>query len=386
MTSISTKTSTVTRSTRKGLKIAEFSDSHVGNRRTPTANTIEILEDAFPDNSVTGELDLIIIAGDFFDKALPLVTEQVSEIHAWITKFIRLCAKWNIKLRVLEGTPSHDRNQPILFSWLTDTTGLDVDVKYVSGLQIEHIEDFGIDVLYIQDELTSCCKRTQDMVTDLLIQHSLSQVDYTVMHGMFSHRIPKGVIADAHDAKFYQSITRKYVFCGHIHINARYGNILEAGSTDRISFNEEEDKGHWRVYEGETEDKVVHVKHPKAWTYKEVDVCGLTYTDVMKKLRPIVKKLRSGSYVRLFGDRTDDALMSIKMIEEEFFTINFKVKDAELSEKMNVTLTEIKALTADVVEITPNNALTEIIRHAKDESDIPEDQTKRIAHLLEGVI
>lgn len=373
---------------RRPLNIAELSDVHVGNRRTPTKNTIEILKDAFPDNAETAALDMIIIAGDFFDKSMPLVTETVGDIHKWITQFIRLCAKHNIKVRVLEGTPSHDRNQPKLFSWLADSMRTGADVKYVSGLQIEHIDDFGIDVLYIQDELTSSCAITQELVAQALVEHGLKQVDYTVMHGMFSHRVPKGVIADAHDAKYYQSITRKYVFCGHIHINSRYGNILEAGSSDRISFNEEEDKGHWRVYEGDAnnEDKVIHIKHPKAWTYKRVDVCGLDYSAVIQRLAPICRGLRGGSFIQLFADKDDAAIKAIKLIEEEFPAINFKVKDAELTKKMKVTPKEIKDLSQSVTEIRPDNLLAEVSSFIQQQNPtLNSKRVDRLLHLLEGV-
>lgn len=367
---------------RKKLKIAEISDVHVGNRRTPTSNTLQILEEAFPDNAKTGELDLIIIAGDFFDKALPLVTNTVGEIHVWVTKFIRMCAKWDIKIRILEGTPSHDRNQPVIFDWLSNSINCGADVKYMSGLQIEHIVDLDIDVLYIQDELTSSCEATQELVIKALNEKGLTKVDYTVMHGMFSHRIPKGVIADSHDARFYQSITRKYVFCGHIHVNARYGNILEAGSTDRISFNEEEDKGHWRVYEGDKEDKVFHVKHKLAWTYKAVDVCGMDYSQCIRELTKATKGLRPKSYIQLLADKTDDAFKSVKLIEEEFPAIIFKLKDAGLTEKMKITATEIKQLTIDVIELTPQNAESEIMAYMRDHTDISEKDQSRISSLL----
>lgn len=370
------------------LKIAELSDVHVGNRRTPTSNTLALLEEAFPDNAKTGELDIIFIAGDFFDKALPLATTVVGEIHSWISKFIKMCAKWDISLRVLEGTPSHDRGQPILFDWLAATADTGADVKYFSGLHIEHMPKYGIDVLYIQDELTSSCAVTQEMVTNALLEKGLSKVDYTIMHGMFSHRIPKGVIADAHDVKFYQDITRKYVFCGHIHINARCGNILEAGSSDRISFNEEEDKGHWRVYESAKGDTVKHVKHANAWTYKSIDVSGLDYSACVAKVAKVIKPLRDGSYIQLAGPRTDDGIKSVKLIEEEFPNINFKVKDTGIAAIKSVTIEDINKLTMDVVELTPDNLLSEVSMFAKNKSSMSEAQQQRCLRLLkdaEGV-
>lgn len=370
---------------RKQLKIAEISDVHVGNRRTPTANTLAILEHAFPDNAKTGELDIIFIAGDFFDKALPLATSVVGEIHAWISKFIKMCAKWDISLRILEGTPSHDRGQPILFDWLAATADTGADVKYFSGLQIEHMAKFDIDVLYIQDELTSLCAKTQELVTNALIEKGLDKVDYTIMHGMFSHRIPKGVIADSHDTEFYQSITRKYVFCGHIHVNCRYGNILEAGSTDRISFNEEEDKGHWRVYEGESEDKVFHVKHPNAWTYKAIDLLGKDFSECRRILEKKTKGYRDGSYFQLCAKRSDDGLKSIKLLEEEFPTFNFKPKELELSEIKKITLDDIKQLSLDVVEITPTNMIEETKAFAEKQTNIPPAQLARCMDLLQNL-
>ena len=54
------------------LNIACISDIHLGNKRNNARNIIKNLYAAFPDNSKTGELDIIFIAGDVFDSLFSL--------------------------------------------------------------------------------------------------------------------------------------------------------------------------------------------------------------------------------------------------------------------------------------------------------------------------
>ena len=60
---------------------------------------------------------------------------------------------YNIILRILEGTPSHDWKQSKLFIHLNDLTKAGTDVKYIDSLSIEYIDKFGINVLY-PDEIS----------------------------------------------------------------------------------------------------------------------------------------------------------------------------------------------------------------------------------------
>ena len=83
----------------------------LGHTRTNTFHVVDNLRKALPDNEETAKLDLILLAGDIFDHLLTLPQEEVDEIQAWITELLAICAKYNILLRVLEGTPSHDWKQ-----------------------------------------------------------------------------------------------------------------------------------------------------------------------------------------------------------------------------------------------------------------------------------
>lgn len=50
------------------LKIASISDVHLGNPRNEAQFIIDNLYRAFPRNADTASLDVLVIAGDFYDR------------------------------------------------------------------------------------------------------------------------------------------------------------------------------------------------------------------------------------------------------------------------------------------------------------------------------
>ena len=97
------------------LYIASTSDVHMGHPRVPTAKTFACIKAAFPDNRETAKLDMLIIAGDFYDRLLNLSQDDVQETDIAILYLLKLCKKHDITLVVLRGTPSHDWTQPERF-------------------------------------------------------------------------------------------------------------------------------------------------------------------------------------------------------------------------------------------------------------------------------
>ena len=134
------------------LKIAELSDVHLGHHKTHAKHIIENLNKAFPDNDTTGQLDIIWIAGDLFDRMLNLPSDSVSAITNWVSKFLMMCKRRDILVRVLEGTPSHDWKQAKLLVDINEGSNINADLKYFTELSIEYIDKFGINVLYVPDE------------------------------------------------------------------------------------------------------------------------------------------------------------------------------------------------------------------------------------------
>lgn len=323
----------------KGVfNFAQIGDIHVGHNRTPTIHVVSSLFQAFPDNLETAQLDAIFITGDFFDRALSLGDDQVYIIRDWITKFLHMCAKYDIVVRVLEGTPSHDWKQSRLFPHLNLLTKANCDVVHVTQLSIEYIEKLGIHVLYIPDEWRPTCEQTWEDVQNELLAHGLEQVDYVVMHGAFPHQMPKNLHGkiEMHDPDRYMSICRHYIMIGHVHRFTIHKNILAAGSVDRLAQGEEEAKGHLRVKVRENgEDEIRFVENKNAKKYVTINCDGLTEAEAHAKIMKVVNKLPKQSYVCVKCRRDDPAAATAIHLSAVMTDYYWSVKDSKVVKAQN---------------------------------------------------
>lgn len=320
------------------LTIMEFGDIHLGHHNTPTEHICRNLIRLLPDTPAMGDVDLLILAGDVFDRQLSFGDLQIGEIQIFVYYLLKLCKKWDIVLRILEGTPSHDWRQSRIFETVNQVSGISCDFKYIQELSIEHIERFNIDVLYIPDEWRPTCDQTWIDVTKIMSHHGLDKVDFAIMHGCFPHQMPELLHKqlDMHDSHRYLSIVRELIFVGHIHHHSQYDRILAAGSTDRLCHGEEEPKGCLKVvcHENLTYDiNFVENKHAKI--YKSIDCTGLSGNDLIECLEYQIRQLPEGSAIRLKGNREDEAITAIKNFQLIF-------KEYELTTKVNKQ-TEVNA-------------------------------------------
>ena len=88
------------------LRIASFSDIHLGANRTTTPEILAGLYDAFDKNQLFENIDVLIIAGDLFDRLLEVNNEHLTSIIVWMSYVIRQCERKDITLLVLAGTKS----------------------------------------------------------------------------------------------------------------------------------------------------------------------------------------------------------------------------------------------------------------------------------------
>lgn len=293
------------------LKIASISDIHLGHKRNNTKNIIDALNDAFPDNSETAELDIIFICGDAFDNLLNLNDECVTHIYLWINTLLRICAKHNIVLRVLEGTPSHDWKQSLIFENVLKVTQVKLNFKYVQTLSIEYIEEFGINVLYVPDEWNPSTDKTFQEVKDLMSARGIDRVDYAIMHGNFEYQLPtfaKNI--PKHNSSDYLRIVRELIFIGHHHVFSNHKRIYAQGSFDRLSHGEEGPKGHLRaIVHDDGTHEVKFIENKKARRYITVSVGGRDSKEFLEYINNIVDELPLDSCIRVSG-KSDDPIIS----------------------------------------------------------------------------
>jgi len=359
----------------RDLDYLVLSDVHLGHKRTKTSDIIDHLNKFFDNFSSRTDyitLDLIFIAGDLFDSLLDFSSSDIHEATLWLSRLIEFCGRHDIKLRVLEGTPSHDWKQSKIIDTIRDMLECKTDVRYIDTLYIEHIEDIDLTVLYVPDEWTASTELTYSQLQELLKEQSLSFVDIAIMHGVFGYQVQGiPVKIESHDESKYLSIVKHYINIGHYHNYSTYDRIIAQGSFDRLSHGEEEPKGAVRVHIGE-ENYFSFISNPHAKIYKTVVV---RYKDVDKAMRSLDKQLKdipTDSYVRIRCTKDHPIYSNLDNIKKRYPLLNFsKVAEETIAEaEKNVIEDDIDyvaiAITPDNIckllkdEVTSNNTYSEI--------------------------
>ena len=343
------------------IKILNVGDVHLGHARTPTEHILRNLDNCINKPSVLDSIDLVTIAGDFFDRCLSYSDPQVGLIESWITRFLIQCAKSNVIVRVLEGTPSHDWRQSAFFEQQARSVGIAVDVRHVTELSIEHIDALDIDVLYVPDKWRPTTTETWIEIQGLLKAHGLEKVDFALMHGAFEYQLPEIVTEPSHDSKAFMEIVRYLIFIGHVHICFVNKRIVPSGSFDRLVQGEEGAKGfHIAVVNRKTGnyDLTFH-ENRLAKIYKSIDLNQFDEVSVWTFLDQLVKQYpkRSAFSLKLGkGNTLNRALRQIRSTYPDFeWDLVIEKTKKEKTEEME------KALWAGVAEL-PDLTSDEIVK------------------------
>lgn len=339
----------------KQLKILEFSDIHLGHPNTTTLHILENLNKTFTNSPSFGEFDIVFIAGDVFDRLLNLHDPNVAAILFWINKFLRICKKYDVMVKVLEGTPSHDWKQSRYFVIENEKNAINADVEYIETLSIRHIDKFGIDVLYVPDEWNPECDDTWKEVQGLLTEQGLDQVDFSIMHGAFDYQLPSHIPSPTHIPERYLGITKYLVFIGHIHKHTVNDRIVSAGSFDRLSHGEEEPKGHVEVIVRKDKTyEIVFVPNEGAKVHKTINCSELELTKAIRFIERKIKSLPEGSFVRIQADKTNSILANLNLLRDKFPDYKFSGKvDKDKESNSDTTLHLVDTYTP--INITKDN-------------------------------
>jgi len=374
----------------KHVSIATISDVHLGHHKVPSEDIVRGLYAAFPDNDTTGELDIIFIAGDFFDRNIHLSHEGVGCIQLFISDLIKLCEKRDIILRILEGTPSHDWRQNALFINIAKMLKSSCNVRWIDKLYIEHIDALNMDVLYVPDEWEHDPNETWKQVQCLLSQHDLKQVDMGVMHGMFGFQLPNNIKLSHHDEFKYSDIVKHYITIGHVHVQRQWRNILAQGSFDRFCHGEEAAKGHYRLdisLADNGSDSIRFITNKLATKFITINCLGLSVAESLEVIQASVVKKPNGSHFRIIasaGSEIASAKRDIETMYPEFrWTMSREtVEDGQLASPFKLTQ-----------NFTPANINKETIKRLtlkfladKHNGELDTEKLNRLEGLLNEVI
>lgn len=308
----------------KKFKYLVLSDIHFGSGKNKTQDIVDHLHKYFKEyNDILSKVDMIFLAGDVYEKLLSNSSLDSILSLEWLTLLANYCKRYKIKLRILEGTPSHDNKQIKVLNTVLNKLKIDIDFKYVEDIHIEYIKEYDINILYVPDEMNHDANDTLKQIKDLLEDKSLVQVDIAIMHGAFKYQIPVIELPGMHDEQEYMNLVKHYISIGHIHSSSIYRKILAQGSFDRLAHNEEEDKGGMVITIENNEASFIFLKNKYATIFKTIDILSEDVTEVIEYLEIKLKDIVEDSHIRLKVLKDNPVSKSLLEIYKKFNKYNF---------------------------------------------------------------
>jgi hypothetical protein len=316
----------------KNFKGLVFGDVHLFHPHTTSDHVVSVLYELVNDFKDFADLDVIVIEGDLFDSLMPYNSTYVKIIEKWMTDLLIACAKHDVALRALEGTPSHDMRQTAAIVKLKENLGLDVDLRYIEDIEIEVNEERGWTIGYVPDEMESPLSKCYDRMVALMAERGLTKLDFMVMHGSFEFQFPSYFDVDSHSSSLWMELVNFYIFIGHVHDRAVYGNIIASGSIDRFRHNEEKPKG---ITYFETNDTVCSyrfIDNKRSKIYTTLDVSHIS-EETLSRFTDTLKKLPPKSHIRFRTQNRLDAANLISYFEKLFPLIIFTFIVSDVKDK-----------------------------------------------------
>lgn len=188
-------------------------------------------------------IDLIVIAGDYFDSKLPLNSREAIISIQWFHELYHLAKEIGVKkIRMFEGTYEHDNDQLQVFHNLEDGDFFQIFYETTSEETLP-----GLECIYCPDELLSPEEYELKYVDEIMKMH-----DIGFYHGSFD--VVYGELLEAKPELLKRkNVIFKYalwnntihgpMISGHWHDGKQYDSLYYVGSPFRYKFNEDEPKG-----------------------------------------------------------------------------------------------------------------------------------------------
>jgi len=345
------------------LNIISASDFHIGHSKT-SADVMHSNLKKYLYPQLTEDIDLFIISGDFFHTLLDMNSESGYRAALIIEELKKICFKNKIFLRVLRGTFTHDRHQNQFFNIETNEKriGKDLAVRVFSQLKIEWIEELGISVLYVPDDLPYDEPLTQ--IIECISESPYDKVDIASMHCYFDHLLPRGIPRRPHNCYDADTIS-KYVngpiLNGHIHTKCVYKKIVTNGSFDRTAHGEEEDKGFFKlIYDTNSKEVIFDfIVNEGATLFKSIylDNTKVTLDEFPNIVKDILNNNKSSSdrvFLRVVSDDSSIRESAHKFINTTYDNIVYSSKklsnvSEEDSEGHIPSIEELPSITEDTL-------------------------------------
>lgn len=334
-----------------------MSDIHVGKLGKSEKIVSNIISFILDNRKQLSKVYAIVLTGDVFDRLLSTTSKDYKLALKLIGFLVSFCKSYNIKLRILEGTPSHDHKQISGISSMIQELD-SIDYKYVDTLHIEYID--GMTWLYLPDKYKDSGEEIQEAIVEKLKEHKLDKVDFIFAHGNCSYQLPVK-IKSALDESFFLSILNFFMVIGHVHGRSIWKRIIAPGSFDRLEVNQESPKGGLLIHMGKTIDnsKFEFMDNTRAMRYDTLDLRELDVKESYKLIKKHTKDKIFDEYdhLRIMTNNEDFKELENRLKKDGIVYTLAKFK--EKNEKIETTITvETNTDVLDnVISITPDNII-----------------------------
>ena len=186
------------------------------------------------------KIDLIVIAGDYFDSQLNLNSRRAIKALDWFDELYSIAASKGIPIRMIRGTLSHDADQMDVFR------KYDLNFKLFTKCTSEETLP-GLRCVYCPDEVMDTREYLLEYMDELLADNSLG-----FFHGSFDTVIKQNIdvsellLQEPEEAmklitsitfpmNYFQRIVKYCWIGGHWHDGNTYENVFYTGA-ERIRF------------------------------------------------------------------------------------------------------------------------------------------------------
>ena len=192
-------------------------------------------------------IDMIVIAGDYFDSKLPLNSKEAILAIQWMNELYQIAVEFGIqRIRIFQGTLDHDNDQLDVFKPMENISEDKDFLKVFTETTSEETLP-GLRCIYCPDEIIQT-----DDYEDMYVNEILSIHDIGFFHGSFDVVYgellrAKPELMNKKNVIFKYSLWDKVIYgpmiSGHWHDGKQYDDLYYCGSPFRYKFNEDEDKG-----------------------------------------------------------------------------------------------------------------------------------------------
>ncbi len=365
--------------------IATISDIHLGGTSIPADTMVDAL-DHYLIHDVLAKIKVLFINGDLFDRGLRWTDPIIPMIEELVVNLLLACVSRGVALRILEGTPSHDRGQNAIFERFIKYLGLEdkLDFKYVDVVSIEYIKCINAHVLYVPDGEVDT-DATFLKVKECMAEQGLEKVDHAMMHGTFDYQLPEVANTPKHNSANYLSIVKNIINSGHIHDAHVFKRIYGNGSFFYMEHGYDKPKGFWHYTVKGDKHVAEFIVNKRAPFFSTVDCRNLPIEESMSKINTLLESHTwlYGSSIRLWAEKDNLVIGQVSSLKRQYNQIRWMTKQESTARK-TVDETTGETLSFTALEITPNTIAT-LVRDKLISRNIPPMTIERAMVIMDTV-